>query len=363
MVKSIVFFSSLLLLIFPEIRAQTYNFDVKVESKPYWEVYDFDEYEMKGIKQRLDLTTDYTNGSPKTDTSRLHVYNREGHQIKYISYRKNKKYFLTLTEWHNNLKTVQKNYNYPDESLTSILTYTHDNKGNMTELLETNLINGDTSYYKSKLFTYDERGNLTEKLLFVSHNRSTLYERFEQKAEFEYDNNDNLVKHIHHSGNDPINPVSDYYYTNNLLDSVIRTYHTDTSDAIYDYNYFKHNKMGLLTDKTEPLRHWIGNEPDGETYHHYDYDNDGKLKHAHAIRKKDTITTVDYTFKDSLIAEITATRHSVRHSSNLYFFYPRYVIEARDKFIRNEKGHLIRKEHYIDGKLSKVVNRVYTYYE
>ncbi|NVK64487.1 MAG: hypothetical protein HWE22_07850 [Flavobacteriales bacterium] len=295
----------------------------------------------------IHLKTDLTNGE-RTDTLAIHLYNSEGNETVKIGFKRNKRYSRTFTKWDGSLK-ISTEYTSPDYN--SFIEYEYDENKNLTQTLDITVRNGDTTALLCKQFTYDSNNNLIEKLVYNAQTRSDLFIGYSQKAIFEYDSSGNLVTHQHFSGNSKVQPVSKYYYTGEILDSIVRVYRKNSIDDRYDSSHFKYNEDGKLYSKSN-----------GILKDEYSYDVKGFLKHACAVRDQEVITEVNYHYKNDLIHEVVAVNKNPQSVSSLYYFHSNHVKEIRDVYIRNENNHILSEERYFDGHLSEIFTFVYTYY-
>lgn len=338
---------------------QDFNFDVQVELKPYYnDIHGFDAENTVGIKEKIWLKSDLTNGK-RTDTLAIYTYNSAGNEIAKIGFKGNKRNSLTRTQWNGDLKILIEHI-MPDFSSSIVNSY--DERKNLLQTLDVTIRKSDTTMFHCTQFSYDSDNNLVEKLVYAAESHVNLFNQYVQRALFEYDKEGNLKKHMHFSGENPTQPTSLYYYTDQLLDSVVRVYHTNSTDKKYDYNHFKYNQDRKLIYKSEPIAGELNYEPDGIIIEEYYYDSEGLLKQACATRKKEIIVEVNYHYKNALIHEVIAKNSNSEFVSSIYYFHSNRVNEIKDVYIRNENNHVLSEERYFDGQLAEIYTSIYTYY-
>lgn len=346
--------------------AQSFNFDVPEEKKPYYEdVYKYDAEHVKGIKTQVQIKTTHSPSSTTMDTIKIFDYNKEGQILRKVFFEDNVRTGVKHFTYKNGLLHYT-HYSTPKNNGRTF-HYSYDTNGNNIELLESNFRGENFTSFKLKKMDYDANNNLIKKELFSSQSKTYLKKSLNQKAEFEYDHLNRLIKHIHTMPNAVFQPVSEYLYSNHL-DRINRYYDNkkDTTYKLYDYCAYKHNEKGQLIYKETLSK--VGkpgevglNAP--RNIHKYTYNEDGKLIHATYYFGENIYTEANYTYKDGQIQELIAYNHNPSKSSHIYFFYPSSTYEGKRVFKRDSKGFLIEEQTFKDGRLVKVTSYKNTYYD
>ena len=345
--------------------AQSYNFDVPVVNKPYFDIHLFDSNHKEGVQSELVISTDFSHPvQPKVDTIRIVHYDRKGQEIKSVSYRDNIPSGVTVTNWKDGQKTSVKSYHMPGMKLYTLSLFQYDSVQNLTQRMSFSISGKDTSSYQCLQYQYDNYQNLVEKQLYGSATRAHLFDIYRQKAVFSYDSLNRLIKHSHTNGDSDasLNPVSHYYYSALSLDSILMVYHTDSTDVQYDYQYVKYDTNGHLIYTEDPIGSWVGDEErNGTNRYFYTYNDNGDLASAYSMRKADTIVRATYHFDHGILQAYTSTQIN-RGTSMLSPFFLHFVKTVTIKYQRNDKNHWIKKEIFYDEELTKIITKHYTYY-
>ena len=171
----------------------------------------------------------------------------------------------------------------PDGTIVLINEYTYDSNGNWGQC-QVKEQNGDLMFtYK---FKYDEKGQIIEELI--------IDKSFEEKVEYRYDANGNLIKKIS-SANGENESVTNYVYdsNNNLIEMRI-------SDSIYKYSYSYDSKGNLIKAVC----------PDFNTYelgafitYEVTYDNNGNVSKVTSIDNSNNKITYTFEYKKVTVSK------------------------------------------------------------
>lgn len=330
-------------------QAQGHNNEVPVEPRPYSDIY------FQDVKPQADLKTRMvykrTESDPKKiDTLSVEHFDKLGNLIEKHSFNtENGHKVLSSSSYYTykNDLLVFKKIDYYDtyHRKNNLLNYTYDQNNNLIDYLEYYRRGIDTTAAMRKVSLFDANNNLIEKKTYVG-SKSGFPEKHGTKVSLTYNNDNHLIKH-EYSRPDIINKmISNYYYSNNNLDSISRVYDHNGQIKQYDYSSFKYDALGNMIYKGQPET--SGNK---EMKHYY-FKYDGKqLIEARLVLKGRTLVDVKYSYQGDKISKIEGKRESWEYSSKLFYFKGNSLNNTIE-YVRDKEGTLLKEKVYVNDQLS-----------
>lgn len=344
--KNQVLFICVVLLSIIRLNAQNFNFYVDFEPKPHDVLYHQKESVFPGANEIITLRE-----NPKSnitiDTVSIKRYDDKGNEIFFKRYTDNIVQDIWVTIWDNDKKVAYKSYD-PKMNLKTVKEYLYLDNNIVKEIGAS--YQGDKPYrFRGHESRYDSRNNLVEKTRYrPCKDESDVFLNKDCTDLFEYDENNKLRKHILRNYNLVSEYEEIYYHSNGVLDSIYRIQILNSERILFDIERFYYTDDSLLIKKIRPSKLWIGETPNDKdrTTNIFQYDADGNLDFATALRNQDTLVKVQYNYKNEFISCIEAFKLNEKYSTGLNFGFPYNVNKIRIKFYRDKKNRVTKKEKY-----------------
>lgn len=349
-----LFLLLLVLLGLAESLSGQYNTDAVVEGKPHQLQPYFPDQDTSGIKSVAIVTTFDRIRNRENDTSFYKQYDRSGFmEVKYgfeNGVRKD-----TLYTEYNESGSYRFQYEPKNpEKLQTEYSREINADGQKVKTMSRNLKGRDTILTREHLYFYQD-GQLIRKEFQsngkINRTDSLFYENGLLK---EYRTTDIQA------GNRRVSTSYQYDSAGNLLNRKINQDHpivVETEDVDYKY------ENGRIVEKSIRMRH--GAELSHKVL--FDYYPDGKLKSVEA-RKDEKHRKIEFHYEDGRKSAVQIETNAwngawLEYHIPFNIFGAEMPCHVTELYKYDEKGRLIRKEHYLEEELVKLIEYHIEYYE